>query len=511
MAHLNLPSISHQNDNRKSSFYSNRSSILTGWAKSIVHEKLIELHSSFSENSSQSESSESTIFQTPKDLLRSKTLEKKSLKAEKLYKSLKILDTLIIILSISSLFLEIYNFEYNSQDTLNHRYKDPNLNDYIKVTNFSITGFVIFMAYFRSVYSFKLSRELKFIFEDPIRGYYFSSSFKIFLIDVGILICVPPPYFDFEMEFEQLDGKLNLNFASICLTLMMFRLILLFRLFLYYSKWADLAVRNQCRKLGVYRPLVFALKACLNDRPHFLLIPAFAISTLALGVALQIYEKPFNENNALYADNGSTQDYGFLYNSMWLILLTMTTVGFGDTFPRTHMGRIITIITIIWGTFLLSLMIIMFNNYILFSRNQEKSFYFLSKIHGSLRIKKYASKIISKFIILYVYNKKRRISFKDPSLIKLYKQLMHYRCLFKETIYNVKVRHPTFRDALASMEDEINFNLTKLEKIVEQSKDLQVQLDNILESQKKTMEYIKFSTRFSNEALQIIRYSRSII
>ena len=441
MAHLNIPSVNYQNDNRKASYNFKRSSILTDWAKSILNQKIIEFDNSNSENSSQSESSEPNISQTAKSLLRSKTLEKKSDKAEKLYAILKILDTLFIFLSISCLFLEIYNFEYNFQDTLNNRYKDPVLNDYIKVANYSVTGLCLLIAYFRSVYSFYFSRELKFIFEDPINGFYSSSSFKILLIDVGILICIPPPYFDFEMEFEQLDGKLYLNFSSICLTLMMFRLILLFRLFLYYSKWADLSVRKHCRELGVYKPLVFALKACLKDRPHLLLIPAFAISTLALGVTLQIYEKPFNENNSSFTDNGSTQDYSYLYNSMWLILLTMTTVGFGDTFPRTHMGRIISIITIIWGTFLISLMIIMFNNYILFSKIQQKSFNYLSKIHGNVRIRKLASKIISKFILLYVYHKKRKISYRDPSLVYLYKQFVHNRCLFREMIYKVKIKH----------------------------------------------------------------------
>ena len=40
----------------------------------------------------------------------------------------------------------------------------------------------------------------------------------------------------------------------------------------------------------------------------------------------------------------------------------MTTVGFGDFYPRTHMGRFIMIIACFWGVFLVSMSIVSLNN-----------------------------------------------------------------------------------------------------------------------------------------------------
>lgn len=43
---------------------------------------------------------------------------------------------------------------------------------------------------------------------------------------------------------------------------------------------------------------------------------------------------------------------------MWCTIITMATVGFGDYYPETHLGRIIAIMSCIWGNFLISLMVV---------------------------------------------------------------------------------------------------------------------------------------------------------
>jgi hypothetical protein len=43
---------------------------------------------------------------------------------------------------------------------------------------------------------------------------------------------------------------------------------------------------------------------------------------------------------------------------MWCVIITMTTVGYGDFVAKTYLGRIISIMACIWGNFLISLMVI---------------------------------------------------------------------------------------------------------------------------------------------------------
>ena len=47
---------------------------------------------------------------------------------------------------------------------------------------------------------------------------------------------------------------------------------------------------------------------------------------------------------------------------MWCIVITMTTVGFGDFYPSTHLGRMIGVMAALWGTFLVSLMVVALTN-----------------------------------------------------------------------------------------------------------------------------------------------------
>lgn len=43
---------------------------------------------------------------------------------------------------------------------------------------------------------------------------------------------------------------------------------------------------------------------------------------------------------------------------MWLIVITMTTVGFGEGFPATHLGRFIGVIACLIGILLVSSMVV---------------------------------------------------------------------------------------------------------------------------------------------------------
>lgn len=45
-----------------------------------------------------------------------------------------------------------------------------------------------------------------------------------------------------------------------------------------------------------------------------------------------------------------------------MTIVTMTTVGFGDLYPRTVIGRCIDVLLIIWGTFIVSLMVVVITN-----------------------------------------------------------------------------------------------------------------------------------------------------
>merc|ERR1719469_1770129 len=112
--------------------------------------------------------------------------------------------------------------------------------------------------------------------------------------------------------------------------------------------------------------LMFAIKCVLKHTPYKLAGGSLLCSVIVYGFALQSYEQPF-----IYY---SGQGWDSLISGFWCILITMSTVGYGDFYPTTHVGRFIAIVSMIWGQFLISLLLIAMVITASFSAQEEKAY-----------------------------------------------------------------------------------------------------------------------------------------
>ena len=106
---------------------------------------------------------------------------------------------------------------------------------------------------------------------------------------------------------------------------------------------------------------MFQMKCLMQQIPIPLIFTAFMITSLSLGFAVRIMERPYyeSESGSLYQNKGAGyQDYNFLFNGWWLIVVTMTTVGFGDFYAVTYFGRTVSVLACFMGIFLVSLMVV---------------------------------------------------------------------------------------------------------------------------------------------------------
>jgi potassium intermediate/small conductance calcium-activated channel subfamily N protein 2 len=61
-------------------------------------------------------------------------------------------------------------------------------------------------------------------------------------------------------------------------------------------------------------------------------------------------------------------------NTIWNVLVTMTTVGYGDYFPKTNMGRFVGASIAVWGVFIVSLFVVTLTNMFEFDSGETKAF-----------------------------------------------------------------------------------------------------------------------------------------
>ena len=85
----------------------------------------------------------------------------------------------------------------------------------------------------------------------------------------------------------------------------------------------------------------------MKDNSMQCVISMFLIGSMFFGWLVMIAESPINRMN-------QEMDHTRIFNTMWAATVTMTTVGYGDMFPRTDVGRVIMIFCSIYGVVVLS-------------------------------------------------------------------------------------------------------------------------------------------------------------
>ena len=144
-----------------------------------------------------------------------------------------------------------------------------------------------------------------------------------------------------------------------------FRIYHLIRLYSVFSKYRTERAYRICKNNGKFAGTSWAIKSLMNDDPIKVTM-AMMLSGLFIGsFCFRVFERP------LEADSG--QDFSDYGNCMWLVLVTMTTVGYGDFYPSTLPGRIIGLVICIWGVLVISIMVITVNNTLKLEKDEEKA------------------------------------------------------------------------------------------------------------------------------------------
>mmetsp|Transcript_46211 Transcript_46211/g.61196 ORF Transcript_46211/g.61196 Transcript_46211/m.61196 type:complete len:247 (+) Transcript_46211:340-1080(+) len=180
-----------------------------------------------------------------------------------------------------------------------------------------------------------------------------------FWLEAAIFLVCPIPFRDWSYQFEFIDiangrnSKLKVYYllSDFILVFMFLRIYYVVRAVFNYNMYMDSFAKKLCRSYGFTANVRFTFKALLRTDPARTVSVLMIASVLILAYQLRIFEIQY------YKAIGWI-DFDSYFASVWCVVVTMTTVGYGDLYPVTFFGRIIGVIAAFWGTFVISLLII---------------------------------------------------------------------------------------------------------------------------------------------------------
>eukprot|EP01017_Pseudomicrothorax_dubius_P042444 TRINITY_DN6927_c0_g3_i2.p2 TRINITY_DN6927_c0_g3~~TRINITY_DN6927_c0_g3_i2.p2 ORF type:complete len:224 (+),score=23.50 TRINITY_DN6927_c0_g3_i2:767-1438(+) len=141
---------------------------------------------------------------------------------------------------------------------------------------------------------------------------------------------------------------------------------------------------------GATASYAFVIRSFMKKFSFRFVCVSFGVSVLVFAYALQLAERPLGvKTTDFHLDSYP--------NALWCTVITMATVGYGDYYPRTTLGRIIAFIICNWGVLNTSLGVISINQYLEMSSLERKAYSTSLRLKNSKVIKQQAASLLIRF------------------------------------------------------------------------------------------------------------------
>ena len=297
----------------------------------------------------------------------------------------KNLETIIVLITILLLINGIVYYEI----TFANNEEKYNNNNIILLYNLHILNILFYLAlYFAENIDIQYKLSQGFLLSDE--NIFNSKRYIRLIIYFIVFFWHPSPIFAGKtISIENLDQEVEFRFPinSILLITLFLRFYYFFnRILLINSFFMNPETSFDCRQYDFNISLMFSLKCQVKFSSMKTYSIAMLIFLFICSYVIRIFERPANDILDNYID------------AIWLIIVTMTTVGYGDISPNTIGGRIVCMISCLGGVFLMGMIICSVTDIFDLEPHEKRILSILSKAENIEEKKKLASDVISQYI-----------------------------------------------------------------------------------------------------------------
>lgn len=163
----------------------------------------------------------------------------------------------------------------------------------------------------------------------------------------------------------------------------MLRLYFITRSLLNTSTYVEPRAQRVCQLFGCEANFIFSIKVMMKDSPNMFIGASMMLSIFVFSYTTRLFERAVNT------------DFQSIFHAFWYTLVTMTTVGYGDYYPRTAIGKFICLICSFWGVFIVSLYVVSLTNMLHFNSTQKKSYLLLLRLKEKEKVMTHAADMLA--------------------------------------------------------------------------------------------------------------------
>ncbi|CAI2360498.1 unnamed protein product [Moneuplotes crassus] len=220
------------------------------------------------------------------------------------------------------------------------------------------------------------------------------------LLELAVCSVCMPPNVHYSFSGKMLSGSYTYSYAQIINILGMCKTsYLIGRVYFHYNLWRKNRNSSIANSQNIRITTQFSLKAELKYNPITVVIICGITTVFYFSFAFRNLEIGF------IPDDGRTFELNYIANALWLTIVTMTTVGYGDIYPQTHMGRFVAVLSFCFGNFLTSFITVILSTKADLTEQENKAYCMIKKLGKLDKVENCAANVIRNALLLRQQNK----------------------------------------------------------------------------------------------------------